>query len=81
MRLKLNEYKMNIGCQQCDFEPLIPAQLHLDHRDPSTKSNSNSRAVEVSWSWGKIQEELKKCDVLCANCHTYKTFINMDYLA
>ena len=81
MRKWVSEYKMEQGCQHCDFKAKIPAQLHLDHRDPATKTkNGNGRAYEPSWRRERIQEEIAKCDVLCANCHAYKTFTNNEHI-
>ena len=81
MREWVGEYKMERGCKMCDFVALIPAQLQLDHRDPATKTkNGNGRAYEPSWRQERIQDEIDKYDVLCANCHAYKTFTNNEHI-
>lgn len=49
-----------------------PIVLEFDHRDPETKSFNVARMMS-SHSWPKILAEIKKCDVLCANCHRRKT--------
>ena len=82
MRSWVSEYKLKRGCKRCGFKAEIPAQLHLDHRDPSTKTkNGNGRAYEPSWRRECIQEEINKCDVLCANCHAFKTFTNNEHIS
>lgn len=44
-------------------------RLELDHVNPETKVSHNI------WSWSEIrrQDELKKCRVLCYNCHMTKS--------
>lgn len=41
------------------------------HRDPSSKVDSISNLLR---SPDKLKEELKKCDLLCANCHRIRHF-------
>lgn len=42
-------------------------QLH--HRNPKNKLFIINTRTLVNYSWKKILLELKKCDLLCANCH------------
>jgi len=46
--------------------------LVFDHVDASTKSFSIARRIAGA-SEAKLQEELKKCQLLCADCHQKKT--------
>ena len=48
--------------------------LDFDHIDPSTKIDSISGLVSRGSAWWRIEEELAKCQLLCANCHRVKTF-------
>lgn len=41
--------------------------------DPSTKSFSIAKAVNQIMSFAKIEDEIKKCQVLCSNCHRKTT--------
>lgn len=54
-------------CQICGYDRSNQA-LQFHHLDPSKKdfniSNGNTR------SWEAIKQELEKCILLCANCHT-----------
>lgn len=43
--------------------------LEFDHIDPATKVSHRI----FSWSWARIEEELKKCQLLCAKHHQDKT--------
>ena len=52
-------------CVQCgESDPIV---LEFHHR--GNKDASVSSIVGGGWSVGRIQEEIDKCDVLCANCH------------
>jgi DNA-directed RNA polymerase subunit M/transcription elongation factor TFIIS len=52
-------------CSKCGYCRCIRA-LTFHHRDPDGK---NFPIGGTSVSWKRIQEEAKKCDLLCANCH------------
>jgi hypothetical protein len=65
MKLKAIEYKGG-KCQVCGYAKSA-ASLTFHHRDPSQKDFAISGRV-VGWS--KMQPELDKCDLLCANCHS-----------
>lgn len=45
--------------------------LQFDHRDPKDKSNHVGSLV--SRSRKRLEDEVGKCDVLCANCHARRT--------
>ena len=67
-RKLVRRYKLLKGCSRCGYKDFHGA-LHLHHRDPSTKASSNTKAIQLSWSPTKIKNEIRKCDVVCANCH------------
>ena len=65
-RLKLAAVNLCGGkCTRCGYDEL-PWVMEFHHTDPSKKEFGIS---DVSKSWNDIQEELKKCEMLCANCH------------
>lgn len=73
----LNYIKTSIGCQMCGYNS-NPLALQLDHIDPSTKFvNKNGRRLNPSdlvyYSQATLMAEVKKCRVLCANCHSIYT--------
>jgi hypothetical protein len=48
--------------------------LQYDHLPESDKKFSVSRACSgMTISWKRIQEEIDKCEVVCANCHQIRT--------
>lgn len=58
-------------CSQC--AETHPAALQFHHRDPSQKKfavNSKTLSSPNKIPWDQVIEEIKKCDLLCANCHS-----------
>jgi 5-methylcytosine-specific restriction endonuclease McrA len=60
-------------CQRCGSNPGDVA-MHFDHVDPSTKTNMISNMLMTKGSWDALLDEVKKCQLLCSNCHALKTF-------
>ena len=48
--------------------------LDFDHRAEFKKIKAISNAVLNGWSLKKLQEEINKCELRCANCHRIKTY-------
>lgn len=55
------------GCLLCPEK--FPACLQFHHIDPEMKDMAVSEAVRQGWSRARVLAEIKKCVVLCANCH------------
>lgn len=49
-----------------------PIVLTHDHRDPQDKYKKISEMITNN-SWERIEQEIAKCDVVCANCHAIRT--------
>lgn len=47
--------------------------MDLDHRPGETKLYDPARLVTLG-SKRKLEQEIAKCDVVCANCHRQRTF-------
>lgn len=62
---RLTELKQTLSCQKCHENRYYLLEFH--HRDPSLKNFEISEKIKLPLD--KIQEEIEKCDVLCANCH------------
>lgn len=60
------EFKCKLACALCGERH--PSCLEFHHRDPSEKDGEVSIAL-AHWSKEKLEAEIAKCDVLCANCH------------
>lgn len=68
-RKRLFNYYSNNPCVDCgETNPVV---LESDHKDGVDKKYDIS--AMISHSWVKIEEELAKCDVRCANCHRIRT--------
>jgi len=65
--------KLETGCTHCGYNE-HPAALDFDHLDPTTKNYTLARMANRGFSLKKIDEEIAKCQVLCANCHRIKTY-------
>lgn len=69
------------GCANCGYNR-VPEVLCFAHIDPSTKwskglpwdSRRNGSAINLSWSRKRIKLEIRKCKILCANCHMEETY-------
>lgn len=60
------EYKEREGCARCGISD--PRVLDLHHVDGNEKIMAVSRMIGCR-SWEDVLVEIKKCQVLCANCH------------
>lgn len=57
---------LRFGCQECGYKGCAQV-LGFHHRDPNTKKFSISDCSGKSI--GLLKEEMRKCDILCHNCH------------
>jgi len=65
-RAEFNVIKEAQGCMICGYDE-DGSKLHFHHRDPSTKLFTIS--MQLTRSPQRVQEEIDKCDLLCAACH------------
>ena len=63
----LQQYKQELRCNRCGYDKAIALQFH--HTDPNSKEYCIAEAVHRAWSVKRLQVEIDKCEVLCANCH------------
>lgn len=65
----LDSIKSSLKCEECGQDH--PATLDFHHKDPTTKKFNLSKRGCISQGFGKkkVLEEIKKCIVLCSNCH------------
>jgi hypothetical protein len=67
--LRLRAYLLEHPCVDCgETDPVV---LEFDH--VRGKKVSNIGTLAASACWQKIQTEIAKCEVRCANCHRRKT--------
>lgn len=60
-------YKLTLECAKCGEDH--PATLDFHHKKRDTKVRIVSAAVSFGWAKERIISEIKKCTVLCSNCH------------
>jgi len=53
-------------CEKCGDSNIIHLEFH--HEDGSKKEDSVSRLIDTK-KWDSVELELKKCKLLCSNCH------------
>jgi hypothetical protein len=61
------DYKKNSKCKCCGEKE--PVCLDFHHTDSNNKDFEIAIAVRSLLSIEKIEEEIKKCVVVCSNCH------------
>ena len=59
-------YKESLKCSHCGESEAVCLEFH--HLDPTKKEGTIANNVK-SWSLERLQREIEKCIVLCANCH------------
>lgn len=64
----LREYKKGIICEVCGEN--YPGCLDFHHKNPEEKDSAVSDLVAKGYGMETILREIKKCVVLCKNCHT-----------
>ena len=72
LRLELQEIKKNTPCADCG-QKYHPVVMDWDHRPNTSKVGNISDLVRMGKTL-QVKEEIKKCDVVCANCHRLRTF-------
>lgn len=68
---KVFKYLSENPCKDCGEKD--PVVLQFDHIKDKKLFTIN-KAIRYSYNWNLIQEEISKCEVVCANCHTRRTF-------
>ena len=72
VRTKLFAFLSKKKCRDCgERDPIV---LDFDHKNPSDKFKSVSRMLSGHYSWASVLDEIKKCDVRCANCHRRRSY-------
>jgi hypothetical protein len=75
LRNHIFEYLSKNCCNTCGEKDILV--LEFDHL--SDKSFNISEAIASSFSLTRLEKEIKKCQVLCANCHRRKTAIEQNH--
>ena len=77
MRKLVLEYLLEHPCEICnEAEPIV---LDFDHLDPASKKYNISKMLSGHYGWKTILSEIKKCRILCSNCHRKHTYKQQNY--
>jgi hypothetical protein len=68
---RYNEIKATTPCKDCDTK-YQACCMHFDHL--GDKIDNVSRMVGQCKPWSEIEAEMKKCELVCANCHALRTW-------
>ena len=69
-RSVLARYRRIVGCVDCGYNENADA-LEFDHLPGYEKDRTIASMMYASW--GAIKTEMRKCEVVCANCHAIRT--------
>ena len=76
-RLYLYNYLKEHPCVDCgETDPVV---LDFDHIDEKLKEGTLSKAAQNKWSIERMNKEIEKCEIRCANCHRRRTAKQFDY--
>jgi hypothetical protein len=69
----IQKYKSETPCADCgqNFNYYV---MQFDHLPQFTKSFTISKFQDHTRDLSKVLEEMKKCDLVCANCHTERGY-------
>ena len=66
-RIKMYKYMLQHPCIDCgESNPIV---LDFDHRNLKEKKYLVSTLARMSVAWETVEDEIKKCDMRCSNCH------------
>lgn len=71
LRDLIRDLKRDRPCADCQ-RTFHPVCMDFDHRPGETKCFTIAEYAKMV-SWARILEEVKKCDLVCANCHRIRT--------
>jgi len=69
LRMWLRRYKSKLRCEMCGENH--PACIQFHHRDREDKSFTIGKIIgrRRYITHKKLEQEIRKCDILCGNCH------------
>lgn len=74
-KLEIQDLKIGLKCAKCGYDK-CGAALEFHHINPNDKDVEVSRMISNNYTLEKVYEEIKKCVVLCSNCHHEFHFLN-----
>lgn len=78
-RYWVNRWQQAKGCELCGYNTSHYA-LHFDHINQDEKYKNIAELIGSQYKIATIISEIRKCRVLCANCHAVETFTKDQHL-
>lgn len=66
----IHQYKLDKGCTDCGYNENQEA-LEFDHIKPHLRGTV---ASQMGKSMNVIMKEVDRCEVVCSNCHSIRTY-------
>ena len=63
----IDQYKLEKGCERCGITDVRVLEFH--HKDSSQKDFAIADYYYHQFGVERLYDEIRKCNVLCANCH------------
>lgn len=73
----VKQYKLERGCSLCGYNKVAEA-LQFDHIADNKRGNV-SDLIRSDYGIHTVWQEIKKCQLLCANCHAEQTQLRKAY--
>lgn len=70
----ISDLKQQCKCAKCGESRSYLLDYH--HLDPAEKESTVARMISNNYSLDKVYSEMKKCIVLCSNCHREFHYFN-----
>jgi transcription elongation factor Elf1 len=67
LAVELEKIKKKLKCEKCGEGHVATLDFH--HKNASEKEKGVGASISNGWSINRIKKEIKKCIVLCSNCH------------
>ena len=65
----ISKIKLESGCVDCGYNE-HPAALKFDH---VRGKKAFAVGVGCTYAWDRVEKEMAKCEIRCANCHAIAT--------
>lgn len=77
----LKEHKKKIGCQVCGWKE-HPEILVIHHKELILRKNGGNRQgfLAKRYSIKRMEKELRKCLILCPNCHAWEHYQDNQFI-
>jgi hypothetical protein len=68
-RMLVLRYKRGKCCIKCSSKGSSALVLEFHHRNPRDKLRTISRGITVGWNMRTLTNEIRKCVLVCRDCH------------